>query len=69
MNKEYVNKVTQVIRGNICINKSLRFCYTSNPRISFNEQSTVNTDGYKTRIYDKAFMVSPYVSLCIDEDD
>ena len=58
-----------MIRGSICIKYIPEVCYTFNPRISFNEQSTVNTEGYRTRIYDRAFMISPYVSLCIDEDD
>ena len=58
-----------MVRGSICIKYIPEVCYTSNPKISFNEQSTKNTDGYRTRIYDKALMVSPSVSLCIDEDD
>ena len=62
-------KVTQVIWGSICIKYIPKVCYTSNTRIIFNEQSTVNTDGYRTRIHDRAFMVSPSVSLCIDGDD
>ena len=58
-----------MVRGSICIKYIPEVCYTHNPKISFNELSTMNTDGYRTRIYDRAFMFSPSISLCIDEDD
>ena len=45
-----------MVRGSICIKYISEVCYTPNPKIRFNELSTMNTDGYRTSVRSGVFV-------------